>query len=74
MHDFYKFCGTQITEKDKFSLKILHEGIGKEWIELLEACLVMDPTKRCDYESCLKLSLFDSIRDQNLEESANASV
>ena len=34
----------------------------------------MDPSKRLDYESCLKLKIFDSIRDKNLEDSANASM
>jgi mitogen-activated protein kinase 1/3 len=73
MYDFYIFCGNQIKHKNSLTLEKLHEGIGKDWIQLLEGCLTLDPAKRFDYEQCIALPLFDSIRDKGLEASACAS-
>jgi len=49
MHDFYKFCATQVKGGKKSNLKSLHKGISTEWYQLLDGCLQMDPSTRFNF-------------------------
>lgn len=74
MYEFYKFCASRIKKETIKTFEEIHQGIGKDWIELLEGCLTLSPSKRMDYDKLINLPLFDSIRDKALEASAKASV
>jgi serine/threonine protein kinase len=65
MHKFYKFAQDWADKQKPRTLEDVHPGIHREYIEILEECLTLDPKNRCTAEELLNNKLFDDIRGEH---------
>ena len=52
----------------------IHKGISSNWIDLIKACLVLNPEDRLPVDDLLSLPLFKVIRNHKLEQYAQSKT
>jgi chemotaxis regulatin CheY-phosphate phosphatase CheZ len=70
-YNFYRACKEVAScERNQPDLEASHKGISPEWLELINACLKLNPIQRLPVEELLRLPLFDTIKSEPLQNSA----
>lgn len=59
-------------EQEQLELADLHKNGNPELIALMDRCLQLDPHNRCSVDDCIKMPIFDKIRNEKLEKNAFA--
>lgn len=65
MSKFYKFAQSYTENREYASLTDIHPGVEKDFIELVDQCLRLNPDDRLTAEQCIKHKMFDDIRGEH---------